>query len=65
MFLCKMCSNEYNILIRKVSINLMVSVVFRYGSLLALFLIVLEITQRSYITRLLSYELYSGLIAVM
>ena len=43
----------------------MISVIFRYGLLLALFLIVLDTTQRFYIARMVSTEIYVGLIALL
>lgn len=42
----------------------MASIIIRYGTLLALFLIAVETAKRSYILRLTDLELYLGLVAI-
>lgn len=42
----------------------MISVIFRYGALLALFLVAVETAKRSYLMNLTNLEFYLGLVAV-
>ena len=42
----------------------MISVMLRYGALLAVFLVAVETAKRSYLTNLTNLELYLGLVAV-